>query len=434
MSQHSATRVLRWPLLAAPLIGVLVLAGCSSDGGGSDGGTETGGGGEASGFSIMVAKTNDADDYWSKFAAQYSEETGVDVEVIPYPGEAYSTQVTTQLQGGNAADVMILSPGTGQPVSVITLADAGFLEPLDDTSAAVIPAGTESLYEVDGKIYAQPAALTPTGLLYNAPGAAEVGIKDYPASYDDMLKACGTARDGGKSFNVLAGSAPANNGLLAMVISATQVYGPTPDWNQQRAAGDVTFADSTWRNVLETIVEMKDSGCFQDGVEGGTFDSITQGIGGQTSLSASVPGSAAASIGGATGLDLTVQAFPPAKGEEPFNVASAGYAWAINAAAEEGAKTSAQDFLDWAAKPEQAKAFADLSGFVPITGVDAASLPPQYQPVGELLEQGSFVEAPLATFPNPAVYDALSVGVQGLLTGQKSVDQVLDEMDAAWGE
>lgn len=421
---------MRWSLLAAPVAGALILAGCSTgdDGGGSTGDADA----TDAGFSIMVAQTNDADDYWGKFAAQYSEETGVEIEVIPYPGEAYNTQVTTQLQGGNAADMMILSPGTGQPISVITLAEAGFLEPLDDTSAAVIPEGTESLYDVDGEIYAQPAALTPTGLLYNAEGAAGVGIEEYPATYEDMLEACPTAREGGKSFNVLAGSAPPNNGLLAQIISATQVYGPTPDWNEQRAAGDVTFADSAWRDVLETIVEMKDSGCFQDGVEGGTFDTITQGIGGQTSLSASVPGSAAASIGGATGLDLTVQAFPPADGEEPFIVASAGYAWAINAAAEDGAKASAQEFLDWAAEPEQARTFADLAGFVPITGVDAANLPPQYQTVGELLEQGSFVEAPLATFPNPAVYEALAGGVQGLLTGQKTVDQVLADMDAAW--
>ena len=432
MSQHTATGAFRWPLLAAPLIGALLLAGCTS-GGESGGGTDGGdGGSKSTGFSIMVAQSNDADDYWAQFAAQYSEETGVEIEVVPYPGDAYNTQVTTQLQAGNAADMMILSPGTGQAISVVSLAEAGFLEPLDDTSAAVIPEGTESLYEVDGDIYAQPAALNPTGFLYNAAGAEEVGIDEYPTSYEDMLEACGPAREGGKSFNVLAGSAPPNNGLLAMVISATQVYGPTPDWNAQRAAGDVTFADSAWRNVLETIVEMKDTGCFQDGVEGGTFDSITQGIGGQTSLTASVPGSAAKSIGDATGLDLTVQAFPATDGDQPFIVASAGYAWAINAAAEDGAKASAQEFLDWAAEPEQAQAFADLSGLVAITGADAANLPAPYQPVGELLEQGKFVEAPLATFPNPGVYDALTVGIQGLLTGQKTVDQILDEMDAAW--
>src|SRR5690349_12263956 len=130
MSQHTATGAFRCPLLAAPLIGALLLAGCTS-GGGSGGGTGgDDGDGDSEGFSIMVAQSNDADDYWAKFAAQYSEETGVRIEVIPYPGDGYNTQVTTQLQAGNAADMMILSPGTGQAISVVSLAEAGFLEPL----------------------------------------------------------------------------------------------------------------------------------------------------------------------------------------------------------------------------------------------------------------------------------------------------------------
>lgn len=432
MSQQSAIRALRWPLLAVPLLGAVVLAGCTAGGGtgGGDGGNEDAG---SSGFTLMVAQQNDADDYWAETLAAYTEETGVETEVIPYPGDAYNTQVTTQLQAGNAADMMVLSPGTGQAISVISLAEAGFLEPLNDTSAGVIPEGTEANYEFDGETYAQPAALSPVSLIFNAAAAAEVGIDEYPATYEDMLKACTTAREGGKSFTVLAGSAAPNNGLLAQIISATRVYAETPDWNEQRAAGDVTFADSGWRDVLDTIVEMNESSCFQDGVAGGTFDSITQGIGGQTSLTAAVPGSAAASIGEATGLDLTVQPFPSADGQDPFMIASANYAWAINAAAEDGAKAAAQEFLDWVGTPEQSQAFAERSTFVPITGVDPAALQPAYQTVGDLLEQGAFTELPLTTFPNPAVYDALGTGVQALLTGQKTVDQVLDEMDAAWG-
>ena len=100
--------------------------------------------------------------------------------------------------------------------------------------------------------------------------------------------------------------------------------------------------------------------------------------------------------------------------------------------AEDGAKASAQEFLDWVADPEQAQQYADLSGAVPITGVSADTLLPVYQPVAELLESGAYTGLPNSTWPNPAVYDALGVGVQGLLTGQKTVDQVLEEMDAAW--
>lgn len=429
MPQHTASRPLRWSLLAAPVVGVLVLAGCSA--GGDDGGS-TSNGDAGEGFSIMVAQANDQDDTYAQTVDIWSKETGIPVEVIPYPSEAYNTQVTTQLQAGNAADMMILAPGTGQPISVVNLAEAGFLEPLDETSAGIIPAGSEAEYTVDDEVYAQPTALAPVGLVYNPAGAEGVGIDEYPTTYEDLLEDCTTARDGGKTFTVLAGGVPFNTGLLSMLVSATRVYADDPDWNEQRAAGDVTFAGSGWEDVLNDIVAMNEGGCFQDGAEGGTFDTITQGIAQQTSLSAAVPGSAAASIGGGAGLELNVQAFPPADGGTAYTLASANYAYGINAKASDGAKKSAQEFLDWVAQPEQSKAYADLAGLVPITGVTADDLLPEYQPIGDLLENGDYTGLPNATWPNPAVYDALGTGVQGLLTGQKTVDQVLQEMDAAW--
>jgi raffinose/stachyose/melibiose transport system substrate-binding protein len=434
MPQHTASRRLRWSLLAAPVAGVLILAGCSGGGAEDDNG-DSGGDSSETGFSIMVPQSNDADDFYAQTATKYTDETGVPVEVIPYPGDAYNTQVTTQLQAGNAADVMILNPGTGQAISVVTLADAGFLAPLGGDTASIIPEGTEALYGSDGKIYGQPTALAPVGLIWNGAGASEVGIDEYPSTYEELLDACKTARDGGKTFTVLAGAMPPNTGLFTQLISATRVYQGTPDWNEQRAAGDVTFSDTDgWKETLQDVIDMKDGGCFQDGVEGGTFDNITAGIGGGTSLSAATPGSAAASIGAGTGLDITVQAFPPADGQEPYTLASANYAWSVNAKADDAKQKSIQDFLDWMATPEQSKAFADLAGLVPISGANPDELLPSYEPIGDLLANGDFTPLPLETWPNPAVYDALGVGVQGLLTGQKTVDQVLADMDAAWDQ
>jgi raffinose/stachyose/melibiose transport system substrate-binding protein len=416
-------------LLAAPAAGLLVLAGCSAGGG-----TDPSGSADPSKapFTIMVPQSNDQDDGYAQLAAQYSEETGVDIEVLPYPSEAYNNQLTTQLQAGNAADVMLLVPGGGQAVTLLTIADGGFLEPLGEASSAIVPEGQENLFGSDGKTYGQPTALAPTTLVWNGPAAKELGIDEYPASYDQMLKDCATARSAGKSVMVVAGAISFNTGLLATIISADRVYQQDPDWNEQRAAGDVTFADSGWRDVLDDIAEMNDAGCFQDGVAGGTFDTITQGLGGQTSLTAPVPGSAAVQINEAAGLELDARAFPPAKGEEPFAIVSASFAWAINKAADDDAKASAQAFLDWAAEPEQAQTYADLSGYIPITGATASNVAPEYAPIGELIESGSYTGFPVESWPNPKVYDALSVGIQGLFTGQKTVDQILDEMDAAW--
>lgn len=429
MSEFSGSRQVRLLLLTAPLSGALALAGCSNSVGG-----EPSSGAPAAGFSIMVAQANDADDFYAQTAAAYTEETGVGIEVIPYPSEAYYNQVTTQLQAGNSADVMILSPGTGSAVSIISLAQAGFLEPLDRESEETIPEGTMSLYEVDGQVYGQPAALTPQGIVWNAAGAAEVGIDEYPASYAEWLDACETARGQGKDFMVLAGAAPLNTGTFASLLSATRVYGETPDWNEQRIAGEVTFGDSGWRDVLEDILEMNDAGCFQPGAEGGTFDSITAGIGGGTALSATVPGSAAASIGAATGLNLTVQAVPPADGENPNTIASVSYAWALNAKSDDAVKASVKDFLEWLAEPKQSQEHAERSGGVAVVGAAADTLLPSYEPLGELLETGAYIGFPSSVWPNALVYEALGVGVQGLLTGQQSVDQVLAAMDKAWDQ
>ena len=238
----------------------------------------------------MVAQANDADDYYAQIAAEYTEETGIEIEVIPYPSDAYNTQVTTQLQAGNAADMMILSPGTGQPISVITLADAGFLEPLDETAASLLPDGTESLFQIDGDTFAQPTSLTPVGMVFNVDRSRRGGRRRTPRPTTISSPRARRRATAARPSRCSPAPLPFNTGLFSMLISATRVYAETPDWNEQRAAGDVTFADSGWRDVLEDIVEMNDSGCFQDGAAGGTFDTITAGLGGGTSLTAAVPG------------------------------------------------------------------------------------------------------------------------------------------------
>lgn len=432
MTQHPATRKLRWTLLAAPLVGALALAGCS----GGDAPASSGDPSEApaEGFSIMVAVANDGDDAYHQMAADFTAETGIEVEMIDYPSEAYNTQVRTQLQAGTAGDLMVLAPGTGQDISVIPIAEEGFLEPLGDVTRGIVPAGTEVQYEVDGEVFAQPTGLMPVGFVFNGGAAAEVGIDAFPETFEDLIDSCGTARDGGKVFTALAGAAAPNTGMLGMNLAAARVYGENPDWNTDRADGKTTFADSGWVDALEAVVEMNDNGCFQDGAAGSGFDAITNGVVSGTALSGVVPGSAATSMNAAKeGLGATVQAFPAPKGGTTTLYASANYAFGLHAKASDGAKASAKQFLEWMAEPAQAIKFAELYGMIPITGADADNLLEPYKPVSELVASGSYTGMPNAFWPNPGVYDALSSGVQALLTGQKTPAEVAAAMDAAWG-
>ena len=433
MTQHNSIRGRRWALLAIPVIGAVTLAGCSGSGsGGGDASTSE----AAQSFTFSFPQANDAEDFYQTIAQQYMDETGVEIELLPVPGDQAASMMNTQLQAGNASDLLIVTPGAGQTNGVVRLAEAGLLAPLGEASAAVIPPTTEGLYTFDGEVYGQPTSLSANGLIWNPDLAASASIDDYPESFDDLLAACGEARSAGLDFTVLAGTIPPNLGFIAQVISATRVYAADPDWNEQRAAGDVTFADSGWKQVLEDFVEMNDSGCFQEGAAGGNFDSITGGLIGGTALSASIPGSAATALSGASQgkYTLDVRPFPPAGSEDPWLIASPLFAWASNGKSDESVQLAVQEFLDWVAQPENSVEFANLSGSIPVAGAEDAELLPQYAPVGDLVSAGSYSPEPNLSWPNASVYDALSVGMQGLLTGQTNIDGILESMDAAWDE
>ncbi len=193
-------------------------------------------------------------------------------------------------------------------------------------------------------------------MIWNPTAASDAGTQ-LPSDIDALIDSCAGLTGDGKSFFAIAGSAPPNVGLMAQSISATRVYAETPDWNDQRADGSVTFADTEgWTDTLQTIVDLNEAGCFQPGAAGGGFDAITNGITQGTSLSAFAPGGAVAELMNANvpGLTLEIQPFPPAGGGEPYILASPNYALAITADSEDAQKQAAQEFLDWLAEPENA--------------------------------------------------------------------------------
>ncbi len=78
--------------------------------------------------------------------------------------------------------------------------------------------------------------------------------------------------------------------------------------------------------------------------------------------------------------------------------------------------------------------FYEASGLLPISEYKNLDLSNTiYSEVVDDISNGSYTTPALERLAQPGRYDALSTGVQGLLTGQSSIDQVLQNMDAAWG-
>ncbi|MCW4385898.1 extracellular solute-binding protein [Salinibacterium sp. SYSU T00001] len=427
MTQHRHTALRRGAFIAIPVAGALVLAGCSGSGDEGDSGS--------TGFSFTYATSNNLESPYEALANAYMEANpGVDIELNPQPNDNYDTTVRTQLQAGNATDIIQTVPGAGQPRSVVELAEAGFLAPLGDASAAIISEGTENLFQVDGETYGQPVDFTVTGIVANLTTAQDAGVDEFPDDFNAFLDACADVAASGKSMVALAGAAAPNTGLMAMSISATRVYAETPDWNEQRAAGDTTFAESEgWQDTLQTVIDMHEAGCFQPGAEGGGFDAITNGLAGGTSIAAFAPGGSAVEIAQAApeGVQFMIEPFP-ADNSDAFILASSNYSLSITEGSEN--QEAAQDFLDWVAGAEGAQIFADASGQLPVKGYEELELEGTvYESSAELLTSGAYAPLPNTIWPNASVYDALASGVQGLLTGQNTIDDVLSAMDAAWG-
>jgi raffinose/stachyose/melibiose transport system substrate-binding protein len=259
------------------------------------------------------------------------------------------------------------------------------------------------------------------------------GIEEFPTTYAQLLDDCAVAKENGHSFFVLAGAMPPNTGFFSMVMAGDTVYGPNPSWNVERQADEVSFADSGWVETLERFTEMNEAGCFQEAPEAGTFDTITNNLVGELSYAGAIPSGAAFGLGGANpNAEFVVNPFPAASEDDRYVSASVNYSLSINAKADPGVIALAKRFLDFASSAEGAGVYPAVSGNLPVVGADFGALPPQYGGVAPLLTDGKTYALPNSGWESPEVYAALGAGVQGILTGQASVEDVLAEMDSSW--
>lgn len=428
MSQHRRSMGLKVGAFAVPTIAALVLTGCS----GSAGGTSASGGAQE--FSLSFATSNTIESPFQVLGEKYMEANpNVKITFNPQPNDSYDQTLRTQLQAGNASDVVVTSPGSGQGRSILPLAEAGFLEPLGDSAKELLPEGSAKTFGPDGKVFGQATAITVSALVTNEAAVKAAG--EFPADFGSLEEQCKALESSGKSLFALAGAAPPNTGLTAMSLAASRVYGEDPQWNEKRAAKEVTFADSEgWKSALEAVNTLKDAGCFQKGAAGAGFDAITKGLASGTAVAGFIPATSWKQLqSAAAGSEFGVRALPAEEGPgKEYLYASANYAFSINAASKN--KEAAKAFLEWAAEPEQTKAFAEIDGALPVSGLESYDFEGgAYKNIGDLIKDGKYGPLPNILWPNSAVYDALATGVQGIITGQKTPDQVLQAMDAAWG-
>jgi raffinose/stachyose/melibiose transport system substrate-binding protein len=358
----------------------------------------------------------------------------VTIKVNKISAETYGQTLQTQMAAGNGPDVMQVNAGGGQPGTVGTLAKPGLLLKLTDASFTKnIPEAERVGYDYKGQLYGVPSSTAIMSVIYNDELAKQNNVNiSATTSLDDVISQCGSVPDGTSIF-ALAGSVPANTGIMTVEIATSTVYGPKPDWNQERADGKTTFAKTQgWKDALQAVVDLNKAGCFQDGAAGAGFADLTNASSSGKAFGFFAPSGAAKSIMDAAGGHVTLVALgAPSPADKNYLTISSDIGLAGNAKTK--SPKLVEDFIKFSISPDEAKKFAEAQGTIPIgSDINAADLLPQYQPVAEQLTNKDYRTFAVDEWTNPEVYNALGTGVTGLLTGQTTVDDVLTSMDAAW--
>lgn len=220
---------MKWKkLVSVLLVGAMVcsMAACGTDdstGGSSTEGGSTGGSSSASGEKLVIWTL--ADDL-QDFADRYTEETGVETEVVVIAPEDYPTKVQTALVGGETEPDIIVA----EPQMLGDMFDYGAFEDLDqfgaqDYADQIVDYVWEVGQDENGVQRAISYQITPAGIYYRRDIAQEVFGTDDPeeigklfADYDTILSTAETLKAAG--YRIFASDSEMNyfSGDSAWVI------------------------------------------------------------------------------------------------------------------------------------------------------------------------------------------------------------------------
>jgi raffinose/stachyose/melibiose transport system substrate-binding protein len=352
------------------------------------------------------------------------------------------TQVTwyqleaTELAAGNAPDLLGTLPGCGTPVSVCVLAKAGDLAPLvkKPWTKWSLPLVT-SLGKFGPGLYAFTPAITPWGMFTNDALFAKLGL-NVPQTFSQLLAVCGAAKANGTVALLQPGGT--NTGPMSMIddIAVTTVYGRDPHWLARRRAGTVSFDGSPgWHQALQRFVELNDAGCFEPGMAGISLGQLTladfaQGGGLMAPTVSSNKG-----LIDSFGPQFPYSFHPFPGGTVPGQMETLmrlGASLSINAYSSPEKQAAAQTFIDFIARPAQNALYARVQGSLTQREFLEQEFPTFMQPMASVFASHAYTIDPLQTWWNASVGSTLQQDAIGLVTGEMTVDQVLQAMDAAW--
>jgi raffinose/stachyose/melibiose transport system substrate-binding protein len=356
----------------------------------------------------------------------------IHVEVTYLASTTIPTVLLTQFQAGNAPDMFHMQSGRGNPSAVTPLGEAGrLLDLTGEVWAKRLTPYMRPAVTVNGRMYAYPYALYTNNVVYNVDQFKQYGLS-VPTTFAQVLALCKKVSANGKIAFVQPFGEVSSGALLAQQRAVQYVYSKYPNWNTLRAQGKMTFQTTPeWRRAFQSIVDMKDAGCFQPGAQGTSasqqFATFARGDAVETLLASTQYGNIPAAN---PNIKTKYYNLP---GDTASQQALFINANMVGIRKDTAHPTEAKLFIKFLSRPKQAALFAKVGGGNSYYDVIKGVLPEAMVNLRPLIKAGKVVWAPHTAWPNPAAPTYVyGNGVQGLFTGQRTVDDLLKTLDYMW--
>ena len=402
---------------AVLLAGAAALTGCSgSSSGGSDGGS-------ASMVLWQNSTTGPGLQFWKDAAAGFEKANpGVKIDVQTVQNEDFDGKLQTAMNSGSAPDIF-LQRGGGKMQAMV---DAGQVKDITSGISAatkkVIPDASFGAESIDGKVYAMPLSVLPSGIWYSKDLFEKAGIDGTPTTLDELNADIQELKDADIQ-PVALGAKDAWPAAHWYYNFALRECAPTAITD---AAKSKTFTDSCWLKAGQDLSAFNDTKPFNTGF---LTTAAQQGAGSSAGLLANKkaamelmgawdPGVIASLTPDEKPLpDLGWFPFPEISGGkgEPGSILGGvdGYSCSQNAPA------ACVDFLNYIATTEQQTAYYKAYNSPPVnTEAQKAVSEPYLQDVVKTYNAAPFVSQWLDTVYGQNVGNALNVSVVNLLAGK----------------
>ncbi len=342
---------------------------------------------------------------------------------------------TTELAAGNAPDLIATYPGCGTPISICTLARSGYLAAMVKKQWAnrSLPLVTSASKYGQG-LFGFELNVNPFAVFTNDGLFGKLGLK-VPQTFSQLLEVCQKAKAAGTAAVILGGATATGVQYLITALAVPTVYGRDKQFLGNLRAGKATFAGTPgWHQALQEFVDMNTAGCFQPGATGTSTTSadglFAQGQGLMLPYLTSAKG-----VIDAANPQFTYTAHPFPGGTGPnqtTNYLHLGLTLSVNAHSSAQNQAAAQAFVDFVARPKQNALFSEATGGLTQYEFLTGHFPGWMSSLATPYNDHAYVNDPTQSWWNASVLLALQQNQIGLITGQRSIDDVLNAMDTAW--